>query len=112
MTHEEIKNIVYRNLQGGEPNFNYTKASVTCKDYSDVNTSKDVVNHPDHYQSKSSVQIECIDAMRAAFGDEAVAYFCLCNAMKYIYRCETKGGNNDIRKANWYLNKYLELKEK
>lgn len=42
-------------------------------------------------------------------GGEAVKAFCICNAMKYLYRHKKKNGVEDIRKAVWYLNKYLEL---
>jgi hypothetical protein len=70
----------------------------------------DKVNHPTHYQSYNpKVNIECIDAMRAAFGDEAVAIWCKLNAFKYNWRSDSKGKNIDIGKAIWYLNKYLEL---
>ena len=68
------------------------------------------VCHPVHYQShNTALNIECIDAMRAAFGDEEVAIFCKLNAFKYNWRSLSKGGNTDIEKAIWYLNKYLEL---
>ena len=70
---------------------------------------EDYVNHPTHYQSYTSNNIECIDAMQAAFGDEAVSDFCKLNAFKYIWRASSKGKNTDISKAIWYLNKYLEL---
>jgi len=68
------------------------------------------VDHPSHYQSMSSkCDIECMDAMRAAFGDYEVAIFCRINAMKYVWRSDSKGGNQDIEKAIWYLKKFLEL---
>lgn len=35
--------------------------------------------------------------------------FCLCNALKYIYRHRRKNGLEDIQKAIWYLNKAVEL---
>lgn len=71
---------------------------------------QDAVNHPIHYESLvGDLHIECIDAMRAAFGEDPVACFCLCNSFKYIWRHTSKGGNQDIKKAIWYLNKYLEL---
>lgn len=35
--------------------------------------------------------------------------FCLCNAFKYIWRHSRKNGVEDIRKAKWYIDKYLEL---
>ena len=75
-------------------------------------SEQDMVNSPYHYQSyNKELNIECIDAMRAAFGDEAVANFCICNAMKYVWRHQSKNGKQDIQKAVWYLNKYLELNQ-
>lgn len=59
---------------------------------------KENVNHPEHYQGKH----ECIDVMRALFGDEAVKGFCKCNAYKYRFRADAKNGAEDIRKAEWY----------
>ena len=44
-------------------------------------------------------------------GIEATQNFCLCNAFKYLYRHGKKNGVEDIQKANWYLNKYLELED-
>lgn len=46
-----------------------------------------------------------------ALGIEAVKQFCICNAFKYLYRHRKKNGNEDIRKAYWYLHKYIELIE-
>ena len=68
------------------------------------------INNPIHYQSfNPEINIDCITAMRAAFGDDEVAIFCKLNAFKYNWRAYSKGKNNDIGKAIWYLNKYLEL---
>lgn len=66
------------------------------------------VNHPNHY---AQGDIECIDAMQAAFGKQAVMWFCVCNAFKYIWRHNNKNGMEDIAKAKWYLNKYVQLEE-
>ena len=68
--------------------------------------TKEAVNHPSHYNQGG---IECIDAMVAAFGKEAVENFCLCNAFKYVWRNRDKNGSEDIDKAIWYLNKIKEL---
>ena len=65
----------------------------------------DNVNHPEHYQGKH----ECIDAMIALFGVEAVKAFCKCNVYKYRYRASRKNGDEDIAKANWYMDKLMEL---
>ena len=66
----------------------------------------DVVSRPQHYTSTS---IECIDAMRETQGDEAVKHFCECNAFKYLWRHNSKNGDEDVRKASWYLNKAVEI---
>ena len=68
----------------------------------------DVVERPQHYASTS---IECIDAMRETQGDEAVKAFCVCNAFKYLWRHNRKNGDEDIKKASWYLNKAVEIME-
>lgn len=68
----------------------------------------DNVNHPDHYETG---KFECIDVMIETQGVEAVKNFCLCNAFKYIWRTNRKNGLEDVKKAHWYLNKYLELEE-
>lgn len=71
-------------------------------------TAPDVVNHPSHYET---ARFECIDVMVETQGVEAVKHFCLCNAFKYLYRHNRKNGLEDIRKAQWYINKYIELEE-
>lgn len=66
----------------------------------------DNVNHPSHYKG---TKFECIDVMEDIYGKEALQNFCLLNAFKYIYRQNKKNGEEDVRKAIWYLNKYLDL---
>lgn len=69
----------------------------------------DNVNHPSHY---CTGQYECIDVMIETQGVEATMNFCMCNAFKYLYRHNGKNCLEDVRKADWYLCKYLELAEK
>ena len=73
-----------------------------------VNPPKDEINHPDRYAGGN---FECIEVMADVFGKEAVKHFCLLNAFKYIWRQEKKGGVEDVKKAIWYLNKYIELSD-
>lgn len=68
----------------------------------------DVVNHPSHYCQEGAM--ECIDEMIAVFGEEAVMNFCLCNVWKYRKRAVFKNGEEDLKKSDWYMKKYLELK--
>lgn len=67
---------------------------------------KDNVNHPEHY---SSGKFDCIDAMIEAFGEEAVYWFCICNAFKYLWRHKKKNKSEDLEKANWYENYAIKL---
>ena len=73
--------------------------------YNNVFGSEEI-NHPDRY---AGGKFECIDVMLDVFGDDAVKHFCILNAFKYIWRSEKKNGVEDIKKAVWYLNKYIEL---
>ena len=66
------------------------------------------VNHPAHYNTGG---FECIDVMIDVFGVDAVRDFCRCNAFKYLWRSDKKGGVEDIQKAIWYLTKYVDLEE-
>lgn len=66
----------------------------------------DNVNHPAHYETG---KFECIDVMVETQGVEATQDFCVCNALKYVYRHKKKNGIEDLQKAIWYLNKAVEL---
>lgn len=67
--------------------------------------TKDNVNSPSHY---TQAGIECIDAITAATvnktGIEAV---CVANVIKYLWRYELKNGLEDVKKAQWYLNRLV-----
>lgn len=60
----------------------------------------DQVTQPAHY---TQGDIECIDAMVSAFGEDAVASWARLNAFKYLWRHERKSSEQDIRKSIWYL---------
>ena len=68
----------------------------------------DPVRHPSHYETG---KFECIDVMEEALGRDAVEGFCVCNAFKYIYRNKRKNGTEDLEKAQWYLNKLIDMKK-
>lgn len=60
----------------------------------------DLVNAPPHYRQGD---IECIDAIRAALTPEEFRGYLKGNAIKYVWRERHKGGNEDIEKSVWYL---------
>ena len=66
----------------------------------------DPINHPSHY---TSGKIEVID-----FLEDQNFPFHLANAVKYISRAGKKDPNKtveDLRKAIWYLNRYINVLE-
>lgn len=75
----------------------------------DLEPVSDIVNHPSHYETG---KFECFDVMLETQGIEEVCAYCICAAQKYIYRHKRKNGLEDIKKAKWYIDKYIELMEK
>ena len=69
----------------------------------------DAVNHPGHYTQGG---IECIDALKAATtGLEGIEAVCTGNAIKYLWRWKQKNGTEDLRKAEWYINRLIAEQE-
>ena len=63
-------------------------------------TTPDPVNHPQHYLTHKS-GVECIQITEHL-------NFCLGNALKYIWRADSKGDAiNDLSKAVWYLEREI-----
>ena len=64
------------------------------------------IEHPSHYAGE---KYECIEVMREVFGDEAVNSFCLCNAFKYLWRCNKKhdDATTDLKKARYYIDNLI-----
>lgn len=82
--------------------------SKTLIDVGDIKNLKvnDAVNHPSHYTSGKIEVIEYIE-------DQQLPYH-LGNVVKYISRAGKKDPNKkveDLKKAQWYLNRYIQLIE-
>jgi hypothetical protein len=61
----------------------------------------DQINSPSHY---TQGDIECIDAMVAAYGLEEVQIYAKIAAFKYLWRRGRKDAEQqDVAKAIWYL---------
>ncbi len=60
------------------------------------------VNHPDHYQTKSGLEV--IDILAAVTEDlSGIEAVDTANAMKYLCRWKKKNGIQDLEKAVWYI---------
>lgn len=116
---EEDVTLIITNIDGNNVKYEYNQSFIgsmpkeyllkhyKCIDDTDINVGNisNNVNHPKHYQGKH----ECIDIMIAMFGKQAVIDFCKCNILKYRWRADKKNGEEDIKKAEWYETKLLEL---
>lgn len=61
----------------------------------------DPVN-PHHYKSEG---VECIDYIKQQLSRDAYVGYLEGNVIKYMHRHKYKGGLEDLRKAQWYLEK-------
>ena len=67
---------------------------------------KDMVNSPSHYTQGS---IECIDAIAQVVKDlDGMEAMCTGNAIKYLWRWKHKNGVEDLKKAQWYLQRMID----
>ena len=62
------------------------------------------VSHPSHYTQSN---LECIDAIKASMNEAQFRGYLKGNILKYIWRYELKGGEQDLRKARWYLDSLI-----
>lgn len=67
----------------------------------------DPVNHPSHYLLGGKYEV--IDIMEAALSQEGFKEYCRGNIIKYIFRAPKKNGLEDLKKAQWYLNKLIDV---
>jgi hypothetical protein len=67
-------------------------------------TIHDPVTAPSHYRQGA---VECIDAIKAALGDDGYEGYCQGQVMKYIWRYRHKNGVEDLRKASYYLTELI-----
>lgn len=74
----------------------------------DPKNEPDLVNHPSHYETG---KFECIEVMEEALGRDVVKGFCIGNAFKYLYRANRKNGLEDLKKAQWYLNRVISMED-
>ena len=66
----------------------------------------DNVNHPAHY---TAGKIEVIDLVENVVGTikDPVAAYLTGQVLKYLCRWDKKGGTEDLKKAEWYLNRLI-----
>lgn len=66
----------------------------------------DMVNSPSHYTQGS---IECIDAIAEVVKHlDGMEAMCTGNAIKYLWRWRHKNGVEDLKKAQWYIQRMID----
>lgn len=70
---------------------------------------RDAVNSPNHY---TQGRFEVIDVIEdAVVGADPFEAVCQANIIKYTLRYRHKNGVEDLKKARWYLDKLISVKE-
>lgn len=64
----------------------------------------DNVNHPPHYKTGSLEVIDAIEGLGLGFHAS--------NVVKYVARYKLKGGVEDLKKAEFYIKRLIQLEEK
>ena len=73
----------------------------------EIGGTPSMVDNPPHYNQSG---IECIDAIAAAT-DDGYEYYLQGNIIKYLWRYRYKNGTEDLKKAKWYLEKLIEVRD-
>lgn len=68
--------------------------------------TNDPVNHPAHYTQGG---VECIDAINAAVSHlDGYEAWLTGSVIKYLWRWKLKNGIEDLKKAQFYLNRLIQ----
>jgi hypothetical protein len=99
----EARELLYKASQGRKPQRMATIAvgisNTSVKGR--IATAADNVNHPAHYKTGGIETIDFIEAKQLTYN--------LGNVVKYITRADHKGNKmEDLKKAQWYLNREIE----
>lgn len=102
--------IGYKCRRQGESDDSYRKRLLDfgySRSKTPLQPKTDNVNHPSHY---TNGKVECIDALESAtVGKSGIEAVCTANIIKYLWRYEDKNGLEDVEKAQWYLNKLVDV---
>ena len=91
---------------------NYEIIFGKTEDTEEKKKTEDMVNHPSHYTHGG---VECIDAITSALSsyEDSVDSWLVGQVIKYLWRAPLKGKyDEDIKKAQFYLNRLVEKIDK
>ena len=87
----------------------FSKESINKTMYIIEKTIDNYAINPNHYKTGG---IEVFDFMKAKLTPEELSGFCKGNIIKYITRANHKNGIEDLKKAQWYLDKLITTSNK
>ena len=73
-----------------------------------LRAAEDVINKPNHYHKNG---IDVIGFCEAQFSKDELRGFYRINVLKYVTRYQDKNGVQDLEKAEFYLQKLIELEK-
>ena len=79
---------------------------------SPVQSDDDVVNRPQHYLFGGHELIDIIDALLQDGGFNSVEGFYIATILQYLVRFPKKNGIEDVKKARFYLDRLIAIKNK
>ena len=98
------KKINIKDLRRGLELEGVSKESINKTMYIVEKTIDNYAINPIHYKTGG---IEVFDFMKAKLTSEELSGFCKGNIIKYITRANHKNGIEDLKKAQWYLDKLI-----
>lgn len=69
-----------------------------------IEAAPDMVDKPAHYHQGA---IECIEYIRGQLTEEQFKGYLTGSLYKYVHRFQYKNGEEDLKKARWFLDKLL-----
>lgn len=74
-------------------------------------SERDMVNHPQHYTSGAIEVIDIIESVVSSMDLNPVEAALTAQVVKYICRWKNKGGAEDLKKCQWYLDRLIKKGE-
>lgn len=102
------KSLWHGNVQTWKQYFEPVDGGLDYLDYPDIDDTENIVdnvNNPSHY---GQGKIEAIEYIKDSLSKEEYIGYLRGNIAKYLHRWRYKNGLEDLKKAQWYLERLIE----
>lgn len=113
--HKRDKGISYEDMVRGKTPIKDIEGWCTVEPIKEEPVKEEMqeeVIHVDDYIKPSYYKegkYECIDVLNDILSDSGLESFCRGNVIKYLWRCNSKNGLEDLIKAKYYLDKLIDV---